>query len=910
MTRLRIPPRLLIGIIIAVLFGGSLLFRIYLPYGKIFVGEWIKYSGTDAYFYARLVDNMVHNFPQLTQFDPFLIYPGGGPVGNLSCFHWLQACFTWIIGLGSPTQHTVDVVSVYFPAILGALVIIPVYFIGKALFNKWVGVLAAGLAAVLPGEFMGRSILGAGDTPVAEVLFTTTALAFLILAIKTAGQRQLTFKSLIERDWKVITRPLIYSLLAGIFLGMYLVTWLGALLFVFIILVYFLIQFIINHLRARPSDHLAVVGFILFLVAFIIFILTKPLAYLSVAMVISFIAPLVLFGISLLISSRGLKTYYYPVALVVVAAVFAGIFYAITPGSFNALVKNFNFVFFPLGSTATTTVEMQPLLYPHGAFTAAYAWGNFTTGFLIAPWWLIPGLIFAAICGYLYHLNKKGGDGRPLLLFLIISAVVLIIVAVTQYSSGYSLDVKFIPGVALISFSILTYLLVRGQSGGQRWQASLVWVLVILMLLVMLIILVTYREARYFAILPFALLIYLFFRQRGDDEHRLFFLLWSLLILIVAMIQRRFGYYLVVNIALLSAYLSWQIIWLSGLKKLKLMPGEIKEEITAGTDKSKKKKHEKGSSITVYHVNTALAVIVVFIFVYFFNIVYSKDSAPQVTYAPSDAWQSSLLWMKDNTPEPMGEPDSYYEIYEAPPPGEEFEYPESAYGVASWWDYGYWISRIAHRIPNANPSQEAGPIRKIAGLFLSREETAAREKMTELESSYVILDYQTCTSKFWAVVNWAERQQEKYIEMYYIPYGDRAVGTALFYPEYYQSTNVRLYNFNGEAVAGNDVEAWVITYEDIIDTAGQPVNIVTDRKHFSDYEEALEYIESQDNPNCRIVGVNPFASPVPLEPMEIYRPIYISEYPVQHKYLDLGTEFKVRSVTVPEVKIFEYIPQE
>jgi len=193
---LKIHPGLLIGILIAAFFGISLFFRIYLPYGKIFVDDWIKMSSIDVYFYMRLVDNLVYNFPHLTQFDPYLIYPGGGGVGSLSFFHQLQAGFIWIIGLGSPTQHTVDVVGAYFPTVLAALTIIPVYFIGKTLFNKWAGLLAAGLIAILPGEFMGRSILGGGDNPIAETLFTTTALAFLILAIKTAGQRQLSFKSI------------------------------------------------------------------------------------------------------------------------------------------------------------------------------------------------------------------------------------------------------------------------------------------------------------------------------------------------------------------------------------------------------------------------------------------------------------------------------------------------------------------------------------------------------------------------------------------------------------------------------------------------------------------------------------------------------------------------------------------
>ena len=47
----------------------------------------------------------------------------------------------------------------------------------------------------------------------------------------------------------------------------------------------------------------------------------------------------------------------------------------------------------------------------------------------------------------------------------------------------------------------------------------------------------------------------------------------------------------------------------------------------------------------------------------------------------------------------------FCEIYNAPPNGEMFQYPDSAYGVMSWWDYGHVITYFAHPIPHANPFQ-------------------------------------------------------------------------------------------------------------------------------------------------------------------------------------------------------------
>jgi len=129
----------------------------------------------------------------LNTIDPYLLYPVPMSLGIERFFDYFLAALIWIAGLGSPTQHTVNLIGVYLPAILGALVVIPVYFIGKTLVNRWVGVLAAGLIAFSPGEFLGRSIIGQADHHVLEVLCSTITMLFIILAVQSAKQRQMLF---------------------------------------------------------------------------------------------------------------------------------------------------------------------------------------------------------------------------------------------------------------------------------------------------------------------------------------------------------------------------------------------------------------------------------------------------------------------------------------------------------------------------------------------------------------------------------------------------------------------------------------------------------------------------------------------------------------------------------------------
>ena len=64
------------GIILLIIFGIALYIRIIPAYDHIFVGNWIKFAGNDAWYHMRIVDNLVHNFPEMNWADPYLLYGG------------------------------------------------------------------------------------------------------------------------------------------------------------------------------------------------------------------------------------------------------------------------------------------------------------------------------------------------------------------------------------------------------------------------------------------------------------------------------------------------------------------------------------------------------------------------------------------------------------------------------------------------------------------------------------------------------------------------------------------------------------------------------------------------------------------------------------------------------------------
>ncbi len=731
----QIPSSVFVGIAVGLLIAVALLLRIVLPYNDIFVGDWIKFASNDAYYYMRLVDNMVSNFPHLLTLDQYLVYPNGESVGAYYLFARIIATISWAVGLGSPTQHIVDLVGVYTPAVMGALVIIPVYFIGKELAGCWVGLISASLIAILPGEFLGRSILGFTDHHVAEVLFSAIIMLFLIKAVKLAKGR------------------VIYSALTGVLLGIYMLTWIGGLLFVFVISLYFVLQFMLDHIKNKPTGYLCLIGVVLFAVAAVMFLPTVRLAFYWVAMVGALLLPLVLGGISKIMADRKVKSAYYPVAILGLGAVGLVVFHFINSTLLGMMLNMFTM--FVAKGTQITTIEMQPLLFPLGTFSLAVVWGNF-------------GLAFY---------------------------------------------------VALVSLIILLVKMVK------RGNPAMVVIVV-----------------------------------------------WSVVMFAIAVGQRRFAYYLAVNIALLAGYLSWLVLKWAGLKELDTNVG------------GKKAKWKKVSHAGVMNIGMAFAVV--FLAVFLPVIPSTIATASKAIYTPSNAWVSSLDWLRENSPEPFSN-DAYYELNVS---------HNSGYGILSWWDYGYWITRIAHRIPNSNPSQNPVMQSEVASFFTSQDEQSADEIARKMGSKYVIIDLDTATSKFWAIIRYAGGNESEYFGVYYVANNkNQLVPQQLFYPAYYRSLVVRLYSFDGKGVIPTNVI--VMASEQRTNNKGIPFNLVVDAKQFGSYGEAENFLSSQQSGNWRIVGNNPLVPAVPLEALKGYNVVYKS------------SEKKSVSNTgeIAEVKIFQRI---
>lgn len=758
--------------------------RTVLPWDSIFVGDLIRIAADDAVFHMRLVENTVANFPHRIFFDPFTHFPYGNHLHFGPLFTWIVAIIAFVVeaiigGGGIPTRHTIELVGAFLPAVGGALIVLSAYFVAKEIFDdRRVGLLSALILAVMPGQFLSRTMLGFADHHVLEILFSTLTILFFMIAVKRA--EGLRFEHVLNKDWNVLKIPLIYSALAGLMLGFYLLSWPGAPMFAFIIVVYAVVQCVANHMRNRSSDGLCIVGATAFVfpIVMVAQIVLEGVGLYGRMHILSFVLGILVFLVLSIIPKamerQNISRSHYPFVLIGIGTVGLGSMYLFSPAMFGSLFMAFR-IFMPVGE-ALTIAEVQPMFFRGGQFTLALAWVNFTT---------------------------------------------------TLY-------------IGLIAMVMLGYRVMR------EWRA------------------------------PETLL-----------------LVWSIAMLLATASQNRFAYYFAVNLAILSGYFGIKLLEFGGW-------GALYENF--------KRKVSDSSDITRFipkyvKLGHVLVVVLVALLLIYPNLAITMQSARHGPGVDMD-WHSALVWMRYNTPDPGVD---YYGIYEAPPPGERFPYPEEAYSVMSWWDYGHIITYYARRIPVANPFQAGigginpdGTIRSGASTFLAATDlSTASMVLDDLDTRYIVSSIAMPTGKFWAIATWAEGDTSRFFGTYFIEEmterGMEFRPVILYYPDFYRTMVVRLHLFEGEAYTPVNT-TWVISYDKRDDVIiGQTINVITDNRLFTTYEEAAAFIDA--NPEYKIVGTSPFLSPVPLEELEDFKLVHESP----------TTAVSIGERDIRMVVVFEYL---
>jgi dolichyl-diphosphooligosaccharide--protein glycosyltransferase len=191
-------------------------------------------SGPDPYYNMRLVQvtHETGRYPFYTELDPMLNYPLGESGGRAPLLNMMALGFSRFL---SPFMSEIDAIGYsmqFIPALFGALLVFPVYFIGKTLFNKKAGLIAALLLAVIPihiGSGHGSAYTLFDHDSLNLLLFFLTFL-FLLLSLR-------------END-KV--KSVLYAVLGGVSLAGLNMVWTEAKFLFVIIAAYAIIQMVFD----------------------------------------------------------------------------------------------------------------------------------------------------------------------------------------------------------------------------------------------------------------------------------------------------------------------------------------------------------------------------------------------------------------------------------------------------------------------------------------------------------------------------------------------------------------------------------------------------------------------------------------------------------------------------------------
>lgn len=436
------------GLLLAVLL--SFYLRAYIPRNAVFIGDTVRFSSeTDAWYHMMLAKGTVLNLQRMW-FDPMTYFPHGTPIPWGPFLDWAIAIFSYIFGLGHPSMHTVDVVGAFMPAVLGALVVIPVYFIGREIGGKSCGLISALIVAVLPGQIFSRTTLGFTDHHAAEIFLSTLTMMFILLAINSG--RRMTFAGL-QKNWSSMKKPLLYAALAGISLGLYIDAWASGFLIEGIILLFILVQSITDHLRGRNVDYLGIIGAITFFIAALLVLpFVKPYNGFSNYYYSLFQPTILLLGVaaallasflSSILKEKGYSSYYYPGAIAGIVVLGTLILALVVPQFTSVLFSGLS-IFQQKTGGAATVGEAAPFLYYQGVFSLANVQANFP-GFLYLA---LISPFFLALIGLALLLLHYIKSTRPADLLIITWSLIMLLLTLAQnrFAYYYAVNVALLTG--------------------------------------------------------------------------------------------------------------------------------------------------------------------------------------------------------------------------------------------------------------------------------------------------------------------------------------------------------------------------------------------------------------------------------------------------------------------------------
>ncbi len=191
----------------------------------------------DSYAFTRQIED-ISNYGHLPQHDNLSLAPYGQdrPAGR-DLYVYIMAYSFDFTRIFFP-NYTLFQFLIWAPALMGALMAIPMYYIGRTLYDRRAGVLAA-FFIVFDISVLSRTLGGDPDNDPSVLLFPLIAIALFLLAYKYTNEKGFTKKGML------------YTVLAGIGLAAWGYIWSGFWFVVWLIAGFVIIKIIINAAKHR-----------------------------------------------------------------------------------------------------------------------------------------------------------------------------------------------------------------------------------------------------------------------------------------------------------------------------------------------------------------------------------------------------------------------------------------------------------------------------------------------------------------------------------------------------------------------------------------------------------------------------------------------------------------------------------
>ena len=608
--------------------------------------DGVTFRGNDPWYHFRQTNYLLDHFPSTMPFDPMTNYPQGTLAEQFgTLYDQIVAGFILLTSFGNPSPEYAGLVMLVAAPVFLTATIIPAYLIAARFAGRWPALVGIAVFALLPVTVLRYSLVGFYDHSAAEVFFQTFGVLGFVTAIAVAQQSQPVWELVVDRDFDALRRPLLYSVAAGVAAALYMWAWPPGIILVGFTGIFFALKITTDVYHNRSPEPMAFVG--------------------AVSMTVT-----------------GLLMFVPLTSFTIGGSTDHSLLQVILPFGVG-----FGSLFLAYLARQWESREIDKIWYPVTVGSLIFISGTLFTWFvtdLITP--LLNRVGFSATAG-----SRTIGEAAPplsdsppfefiyseyrLALFTAIAAA-LILLARPLIQSDNTRDTGYVAGaITTVGLIYLGSPVVDQIAGlfGTSWQ--------VLGLLISTGLIVG------------ATLLHRY------DATELYLIVWGAFIVSAAFTQIRFNYYLAVVVAVFNAIFIAQA---ADVLDIRATAGSVRESTEA----------LEGWQIMAA-VTIVFVVVAPFMFVGGSPAIAAWDTGASDSNGPGavQIWDDSLEWMNDETPAPGTLEDPEAEAidptgtYERPSDG-DYDYPEGAYGVQSWWDYGHWITVHGERIPNANPFQD------------------------------------------------------------------------------------------------------------------------------------------------------------------------------------------------------------